>query len=262
MLDCKDPALTALRSVGYNVVLTPKSDLVPTQLLAANGSKLQRLGDLGTVFLPEPGQAAPKIKFDNPGPNIAITKSQELKVGVGLKILSGLISVLGGSTLGISTAYSRARNVQLEYNDVTVDSAAIADIDIYLSIADITPFGNAVHEMFREDNIYVVTSVIKAKSLTVAAKSESGASLNLDLPVVQSAVGANIDVSAKGSGTSTLTYTGKIPLAFGFQAVRLIADDKGGYQTMKLVGGGGVVLEGVPTGPTGELSIDGLIPFS
>src|SRR5690242_14295189 len=104
MLNCKDPALTALRDKGYNVVLVPKADLGPTQLLM-RGDRLRRLGDLTSVFNPGAHVGVPAVSRNNPGPAISGSKSADLKLGIGLKILSGLIAGLGGSTLGISASY-------------------------------------------------------------------------------------------------------------------------------------------------------------
>ena len=120
---CKDPALTMLKSKGYNVVRLPKADLLPPQLLVRKSKSLQRLGDLTSVFLADPQVAPPPISADNPGPSIAGTKSANLDIGVGLNILSGLISSLGGSTLGLSVAYSRARSVQFEFSETRENNA-------------------------------------------------------------------------------------------------------------------------------------------
>ncbi len=65
---CKDPALTMLKSKGYNVVRLPKADLLPTQLLVRNGRTLKRLGDLSSAFVADQHVAPPPISGDNPAP--------------------------------------------------------------------------------------------------------------------------------------------------------------------------------------------------
>ena len=68
--NCKDLSLIALKKVGYNVVQLPRVDLLPTQLLVAGDKKLQRLGDLTSVFVPNvAGAPVPPIMPDQPGPN-------------------------------------------------------------------------------------------------------------------------------------------------------------------------------------------------
>jgi hypothetical protein len=52
--------------------------------------------------------------------------------------------------------------------------------------------------------------------------------------VLQEAVGTNIAVSSQGESNSKIAYEGKIPLVFGFQAVRLYYKD-GSYTAFKVL---------------------------
>jgi hypothetical protein len=47
----------------------------------------------------------------------------------------------------------------------------------------------------------------------------------VEAPVVQELVGANIEVTPTAERTDALTYTGRTPLGFGFQALRLYYDE-------------------------------------
>ena len=239
---CRDPALTMLKSKGYNVVQLPKSDLRPTQMLARKGKTLQRIGELSTVFSPDPAAPLPTISPDNPGTNISGTQSADIDVGLGLKILGGLISSLGGSALGLSFGYSRARTVQFEFSETLESNCQPAQLDIFLAGATINPFARAVSDMLESDDIFVITSTIKASKINVVAKDQNKSSISVDVPVIQQAIGGNVDVKASGEGSVMVTYAGTVPLVFGFQAVRLIFDD-GRYRTMKLVDAGAVSLE-------------------
>lgn len=239
---CSDPALKALKDKGYNVVQLPKADLLPTQLLVRNGKRLQRLGDLTSVFNPDPQAPVPPISADKGGPNISGTSSADLDVGVGLNILGGLISALGGSTLGLTMGYQRARSVQFEYVDTIENHAQVSAIDAFLAGATINPFARAVAQMLEADNVYVITSTLKAKKLNVSAKDSSKASLAVDVPVIQNAIGGNVKLTSSGAGSTIVTYEGAVPLVFGIQAVRLIFEN-GKYRSMKLVDSGKVSLE-------------------
>lgn len=240
---CKDPSLTAIQSKGYNVVRLPRVDMAPTQLLVSRDKKLQRLGDLLTVFVPAAGgPPPPAIKPDAPGPNISGTRSAELKLDIGLDVLGGLISALGGSAIGVNFAYSRASSVQFEFGSTLESSAEIAQIDMFLASAAINPFARAVAEMLADDVVYVVTSTLKSSTISVAARDAQNRALGLDVPVIQNAVGANMTVTALTADASVVTYQGAVPLVFGFQAVRLVFDG-GRYRTMKLVEAGSIVAE-------------------
>ncbi len=244
---CKDPALKALKSKGYNVVRLPRVDLVPTQLLAANGKSLQRLGAMTSVFDASPQVALPTISPDQPGPNISGTKSSDIQLGVGLNILGGLISALGGSTLGLSLGYSRARTIQFEYADTLANSVEPALIDQFVAASSINAFARASSELLAADQVYVVTATLKSRKINVTAKDANKKNVGIDLPVIQNAVGANLKVTASGSENSVVTYEAAVPLVFAFQAIRLVFDG-GHYRTFRLIDAGSVAAEAVAVG--------------
>ncbi|MBU3078926.1 hypothetical protein [Sphingomonas quercus] len=254
--NCKDPALTALKAMGYNVVRLPKADLTPTLLLARKGSKLQRIGSLTSVFTPAPAAPVPAISADNPAPNVSGTKSADIDIGIGLNILGGLISALGGSTLALNAGYTQARSVQFEFAGVLESNAEPALLDQFFAGATINPFAHAISDMLDSDDVFVITSTLKSSKINVAAKDDHKNSIGLDVPVIQGAVGGSLKVSGSGASSSVVTYEGQVPLVFGFQAVRLIFDD-GRYRTMKLADAGSIALEAaLGEGPQGYVYLD------
>ena len=246
---CKDPALSALKSIGYNVVQLPRVNLRPTQLLVSSNKRLKQLGELTSVFVPAAdGPGIPPVSLDRNGPSIAITKTASLDVGVGLNILGGLISALGGSTMGLNFSYAKAAKIQMEYGGTLENSAELALIDQFLSSSRVNPFATAAAQMLDADQVYVVTSTLKATTLNVAATDEKKNAIGIDVPVLSGAIGGNLKVSSAGAGSTTIKFEGTTPLVFGFQAVRLIFDE-GVYRAMKLVDGGGVIAEGTANDP-------------
>ncbi|MEX0306439.1 MAG: hypothetical protein AB3N12_03535 [Ruegeria sp.] len=240
---CKDPALTTVKDHGYNVVQLPRVDLIPTQLLYSSNGKLRRLGELESVFVPAPdGPPAPPILPDQPGPDIEGTKSNEINVDIGIDILGGLISALGGSTLGISMAYSRAKSVTFAFSNTKRTETDLALVDQFLASVSINRYARAARDMLDSDEVYLVSSVIKSNAISVAAKTSGDADLTIDIPVVQGAIGGNLTVEGNAASAGLVKYTGAVPLAFGFQAIRLIFED-GVYQTFKSVEAGAVSAE-------------------
>ena len=246
--NCKDPAVTALKSRGYGVVALPRVNLRPTQLLVADGKKLTRLGELHTVFPPvSGGQGIPVTSGDQPGPNINGTSSNNVDAGIGLNILGGLISALGGSTLGINLAYKRARWVQFEYTDVIENSCDPALIDIFLAATPINPLSLGATKLINKDKAFVVTSTLKSRKIKVIAKDDQNNSIGIDLPVVQQAIGANIKAGSVTGSNTVVEYEAAIPLVFGFQAIQLDFDN-GAYKAYKPVNNPGYSAETVVVG--------------
>jgi hypothetical protein len=256
--NCKDPALTALKTIGYNVVQLPRIDLRPGQLLMASGKRLQRLGELGSVFTRDPGDPPPPtMSVDRPGPAIAITKSAAMDAGVGLNILGGLISALGGSTLGLNLAYAKAKRIEMEYSGTLENNVEVALLDQFLAGASVNQFSKAAKQMLEKDMVYVVTSTLKAATLNVTATDSKKNSIGIDVPVLSNAIGGNLKVASSGEGSTKLTFKGGTPLVFGFQAIQLVFDN-GVYTTFKPTGGGSVIAESIMSETEGAPALDAM----
>ncbi len=245
---CTDPAITYLKSYGYSVVRLPKPDIRPLQILADQGSDLDRLGDLSTV-LKSKTIAMPAVSSDNPAPTISGKRTSNLSSGIGLSILGNVIGAMGGSSLGLDLKYSSADTVAFEFIDVLENNIQVAQLDQFLGDADIDPSSRYVRELLESDDIYVITDTIKSKKLTVAAQASGGASVALQVPAIQGIVGGNIAVSASATASGTLTYEGKVPLVFGFQAVRVFYQD-GHYTSFEPLPPGGVALRALQNVPS------------
>jgi hypothetical protein len=56
--------------------------------------------------------------------------------------------------------------------------------------------------------------------------------VSVDVPVIQQAVGGTVTVGGSSATDARVTYEGRVPLVFGFQAVRLFYE-KRAYTVMK-----------------------------
>lgn len=227
-----DPLFSSLRSFGYNAVRLPKSTIKPLQLYTKKGNELHRLGELSKEFVPRGNIGYPKILEGNPAPNISGKKSGELSLGLGLSMIFGVITSLGGITSGLDAKYQQANSIIFQYENVLEDSVEIIELDKFLNDADINPFSKYVAELLDSDSVYVTTSTLKTCKLAVFPKAKKEVDLDMQIPEIQSIVGPNIKVSSRGDTSSAMTFEGKTPLVFGFQAMQLFYN-KGCYTRQK-----------------------------
>ncbi|WP_430420998.1 hypothetical protein [Phenylobacterium sp.] len=224
-----------LKPYGYGTLALPKAGVPPLTLLGKRGDRLTPLGPLATTF--RPGMAPLPESTRNRTANLSGSTTSDLKVSIGVDILGTVIGALSGSTLGIKAAYNRAKKVDFEFGDVMETKVNIADLDAYLSAATLAPgVGNYMKENLIDDQVYCIVAGVDARQISVKASGEGGASLGLEIPVLQQLVGGKVAVSSGDTTNSVVTYTSTdTALTFGVQVVRLIYDDSGIYQTMKLV---------------------------
>lgn len=222
---CRDPYLTSLREFGYNVIRLPKADVRPLQVLTKRGRDLDRLGDLADILVAGPEGSLPELSENTQAANVSGKRTGELTLGLGLSILGTIISAMGGSKLGLDAKYEQARTVTFEFHDVLEDRVELTELDQFLGSADVNPSSVHVADLLLSDQVYTTTATIKSAKFTVEAIKSDGASLELSVPVVQQVVGAEVIVSGDGEVTTKVAYEGKVPLAFGFQAVQLYYQD-------------------------------------
>jgi hypothetical protein len=169
-----------------------------------------------------------------------------MSAGVALTLLGSVINALGGN-LGIQASYSQARTATIAFDDVLEDRVNAIDVDRDLGDADVDPFDITSRKLLDADKLYVVTAVVKSTKMKITANDSNDAALKVDVPVVQQAVGANVTVSASNTSKTQISYEGKIPLVFGFQAIQLLFEGTDYQQFRVLPAGGGQMKAVRPT---------------
>lgn len=230
--NCPDPFVKALKMAGYNIVRLPKADIQPLQLLYKNGDDLERLGAVTRLLTAGDNIAVPALSLDTRVANISGSRTGDMKIGLGLSLLGTIIGAMGGSKLGLETQYKNARHAVFEFTDVFEDKCEVVDLDQYLGDADINPASVYVSKLLEADKLFITTAIIKSNKFNFDAKDSSGVGVQVDVPAVQGIVSGNVKVGTESSTSTKLTYEGKIPLVFGFQAVQLFYDN-GQYTAIK-----------------------------
>jgi hypothetical protein len=244
-MSCKDPYVETLHGFGYNVIRLPRADVRPLQLLAKDGDGVGRIGDLATVLRAGANVPLPKVAENARMAAVSGGRTGDLSLGMGVSVLGSVIGAMGGSKLGLDVAYRDAKSVTFEFPDVLEDRVEIARLDQYLADADVSPFAAHVASLLDADQLFVTTAVLKATKITVEARRSKDAGLGVSVPEIQKAVGGSVSVGVKGEVASKVTYEGRTPLAFAFQAVRLFYED-GHYQRFELLIDSTTMVRGLP----------------
>jgi hypothetical protein len=234
-----DQSITFLRSFGYSIFRFPRAGAQPLELLYRDGKDLTRLGGLPDLVtagaVPLPGIQ----REDRPGIDIEGKETSKMNLSIGLSILGSFIGALGGGSLGLQTAFSKAKTVTFTYAGVTEDRVEVLALEKFVkagSINNLIPPGTL--EKLIDDEVYVVTSVLRTKKIIVNAQAEAGQSVAVDVPVIQQAVGGNLKVEKTGNVESRIQFEGTVPVAFGLQAVQLVFDDTGEFLTTEQLAAG------------------------
>jgi hypothetical protein len=246
-----DQSITFLRSFGYSVFRLPRASARPLELLHREGKDLSRLGHVSDLITTG-AVGVPVVHVDDrPGIDIEGKETSKVNVSIGLSILGSFIGALGGGNLGLQTAFSKARTVTFQYTAVLEDSVDILALEKFVRAGAVDPHvPPGTLDKLIDDEVYVSTSVLKTKKIVVSAQGETGQSLQLDVPVIQQAVGANLKVEAGGTIATRIAFEGAFPIAFGLQAVQLVFDESGEFLTTQQLPAGDAAARAIGAGGT------------
>ena len=249
-----DQSLAFLRQYGFSVFRFPRASAQPLELMHRNGKDLTRLG-----MLPDLVEAGAVTSLDvrreaSPGIDIEGKETSRVNVAIGISILGSFIGALGGGKLGLDLGFKSAKTITFEYAGVMEDAIDILALEKFIKAGKVSSFvPSGTLEKLLDDEVYVLTSVLKTRKIVVTAQGEGGTAVAVDVPVVRQAVGANLKVDAATSRESRVAFEGPLPVAFAFQAVQLVFDDSGEFLTTQQLPAGDIAARALkPTGPMGS----------
>jgi hypothetical protein len=203
------------------------------------GKDLTRLGMLPDLVEAGTLKSLEVRREASPGIDIEGKETSRVNVTIGLSILGSFIGALGGGKLGLDAGFRNVRTITFEYTGVMEDAVDILALEKFIKAGKISPLIPAgTLEKLLDDEVYVLTSVLKTRKIVVTAKGEGGTDVAVDVPVVRQAVGANLKVDAATTRDSRVAFEGPVPVAFAFQAVQLVFDDSGEFLTTQQITAG------------------------
>jgi hypothetical protein len=241
MLNCSgDPLENYLKSFGYAVVLLPREGIRPLQVATLKNSRqLQILGDLAELF---EGNVPPLPAITrNAAPGLSGVQSGGLKVGVGLKLLSGALQAIGVPPLSGSAGFDKAGAMRFEFGDATIESVSFLGIGRFLGSAGQISSDSWLNDQIAAQSIHVVTDVLRAQTLLIRAEDSNGREAAIDMPAIKGLLDGKATVKSNAGTSSQIALTSPTPLAFGIKAAQLFLS--GGKLSSRPAEPDGMVLE-------------------
>ena len=236
-----DQSIAFLKQYGYSVFRFPRASAQPLELMHREGKDMTRLG-MVLDLVSSGALPAPTVNRDaNPGIDIEGKETSKVNVAIGVNILGSFIAAFGGGNMGLDVAFNKAKTVTFKYTGVMEDTVDVLSLEKFIKAARVSPhIPSGTLDKLLDDEVYVVTSVLKTKKILVNAHGESGAAVKVDVPVIQQAAGGNVKVDTAGGRDSQVAFDGPVPVAFAFQAVQLVFDDSGEFLTTQQLQAGEV----------------------
>jgi hypothetical protein len=208
-----------LKEYRFTAVQLPRRNLAPADVMyRGNGNFDQKVGNLQMLFSAD--RVLPATSSGEPTINISRLSERKFDASLGARILGVLLGGGASSKFGANLEAKHARSLSITYEDVTQDSLAVLELQSWLEGAEIRSSRQATGWL-NDEKLAAVTAVLRTARLSVVAERENGASIELSVPEIEGLIGADAKVSAASGSSSKISFTGKEPVAFGFQAFRM-----------------------------------------
>jgi hypothetical protein len=225
-----DAITAALKRQGWTAIPFPNSSFRLLTLVFERGGARGHSNDFEYLA---PGVAGrlPVEDIDQV-PDISGDRSQTRDLSLGISILSGLISALGGGTLGLKLGFKNADKVTMSYAGLSAQ--AISPVALQHSLSRVpAPTGGLLRDWL-DDNLYVATSVLSAKKILIDATKTSGQEAALDVPVISGAVGGNVKVTAGNETKSKVIFESDRPAPIALVLYEINKIRSGGAEKLTL----------------------------
>jgi hypothetical protein len=223
---CKESILTSLlKNLGYNAVLLPREGIVPLNILVKRQRKLNEVGTIGDL-IKNTDRDLPRITSDLQTANFSKEWSSSVDVDAGIDFLSNIFSGLGIGIdkISLENAFKRTKKMSFSFEDVREDKIREIDLERYIVSGNVDPDSRVFKKKLFQDDLYVITSILKSKTFSVSSKTETDNEAKIDVPVIEQLLEGNLSVTTDTDKSSVMKCEGEKDLIFGFRAVQLIYD--------------------------------------
>ena len=211
-----------IRGAGFVFLNLPVETVQTFSLLSrsARGVVNRTNSTLDKLFPPKAYPLPQPIRNASLADNIMGEETLDVKLASDVKVLEGL-SALIHVKLDAALSASKSGKYTYRLKDALQDSVDVLELDKYISQNPLTDSVFTFEKMLMEDDIFIVTEVIKSRSfeITYDAAGDINAGINADVDKF-----ATINAQADKSKTKkqTESYNGEKYLAIAVKAVQLL----------------------------------------
>lgn len=214
-----DAITKALKDHGWTAIPFPNSSF---RLLTLVFERRGARGHSNDFEYLAPGLAPRLLPEDvDQVPDLSGLRSGSLDISVGLSLLSGLISALGGGTLGLKAGFKNASKVTYAYSGLSGQLISPVGLETGLKEFGLPESGTLLRQWL-DDNLYVATGVLYARKISIEATKSNGQEAGLDVPVIANAASGNVTVKAENESQSKVVFESDRPAPIALQLYKVV----------------------------------------
>jgi len=213
----------AFKSYGYNVVRLPSTQFTPLLLMESDARRTtQAIGPLEQNLPAPPGTEIPAVHRDDPAPDLNVKTTSHVSGKVAGSFLGPVLAAMGADVTAAVTLAS-ARSVVIALRNVRRDWVTLGEIAEYLE-SGTGHASNHVRAAAGRSALFVVTAVLKSDEFSLGVDRSIAEQVKASAPT-GGLVTISVQQQTEQATSSEVSFKGRYPLAFAFQAVRLLCAD-------------------------------------
>ena len=211
-----------LKKEGYMTVALASEDFEAQQILVKDSDgALKHLPDKVFKLFKQGDEAALPITRRNIiVADISGSITTHSAINVSLGFLEALVKKIG---VELSFKFDKSSDAELVFmfeSPLKDEISSFVDLDNYLN--DATLNAGTYGDMLKNNDIYIITAVLKSKNFVVGLVDKDKLSAALTLPSIRDFVDGKITASKDNNVNRVHEYKGDTPLVFGVQAVQVL----------------------------------------
>ena len=226
-----------LEKLKYNLVLLPRPDIKPLQLLVLREDHtLEIIGEVKSIFRHKKGKKIINIsQSEMPDLAFELSKNNEVGAKTNLTFWSKIVGLFRGNVKGsISANYEGADKYTFDFKKIKKEAVYETEIIGFIKNSELNTDYEYLKKKLLASQLYVIVRTIKAKSMLIENSKEKSTDLSAKLEHsthISSEIGhghaikASLGFSTNKEQREQIDGSDGIDRVFGFQAIRLIYEN-------------------------------------
>ena len=213
--------MESLRKLGYTSLTVPAENVKPFTLLSKTARGV--VGNLNDTLdeIWQPVNFGPPVLSDDVDmvEEVSGYDNLDLKIEGNFSFLQALTKLFSSNLLA-AIKLDKTNEVKFKLGNPKINNVSVIKLDAFLNDAKLTVMSDLLIRTIENDELYVVTEIIKANSFSLEKESKNEAGAEIEVPL-KDLVNLDTNVTVKKGKNTVINYNGNKYLTFGFKAYKI-----------------------------------------
>lgn len=220
-----------LRDADFIMVINPRGDISPLDLLSKSGDGIQPLNSPAYELFLTQSQAPPAIRERAMSDKTDTEEVLDLNIESHAKLLDKLSSLLH-SNISADFSFQKQRRLIVKLLKPVNSYVSEVALDTFLQSAQLNDAAAGTINKLNEGELYIITETIKSKSFSIEEEKDEHLSLNTNVGVHDIA-DASANVSSNKGRKELVKHNSDTELVFAIKAKQIFYDKPGLFSKKK-----------------------------